>query len=54
MVDREEKQYSVQNENSIQPRAKVEFSSKRTNGTTKDHPGERMSLSNQVRNDHED
>ncbi|MFC7394592.1 small acid-soluble spore protein K [Scopulibacillus cellulosilyticus] len=56
MVDRDVKQYSVQNENSILPRAKAEFSSKRANGTTSDHPGERMYLSNQLRinHDHDD
>ncbi|WP_085522410.1 small acid-soluble spore protein K [Tuberibacillus sp. Marseille-P3662] len=52
MVDRGEKQYPVQNENSIQPRAKAEFSSKRANGTTRTRPQERMYLSNQVRNHH--
>lgn len=49
MVDRAGKQFSVQNENSILPRAKEEFSSKRADGTIKDRPGERMFLSNQVR-----
>ncbi|MBM7645551.1 small acid-soluble spore protein K [Scopulibacillus daqui] len=54
MVDRDEKQYSVQNENSILPRAKAEFSSKRADGKTRDHPYERMFLSNQLRNGHDD
>lgn len=52
MVDGKEKQYSVQNENSIQPRAKDEFSPKRPNGTLRDHPMERMLNSNQSR-DHQ-
>ncbi|MGV3488563.1 MAG: small acid-soluble spore protein K [Tuberibacillus sp.] len=47
MVDREEKQYSVQNENSIQPRAKDEYSPRRPNGMLKTHPIERMVESNQ-------
>ncbi|MFC4619736.1 small acid-soluble spore protein K [Camelliibacillus cellulosilyticus] len=54
MVDREEKRYAVQNENSIQPRAKDEFSPKRPNGTTKDRPMARMFQSNQVRHHHLD
>ncbi|GGH88841.1 small acid-soluble spore protein K (minor) [Pullulanibacillus pueri] len=47
MVDRAGTHYPVQNENSIQPRAKDEFSPKRANGTMKDHPIERMLMSNQ-------
>ncbi|MBY6038379.1 small, acid-soluble spore protein K [Fictibacillus nanhaiensis] len=34
-----------------EPRAKEEFSSKRPDGTTRDHPQERMFLSNQHRDD---
>ena len=46
MVDRKEKRYEVQNENSIQPRAKSEYASKRPDGSTMDHPQERMLNSN--------
>ncbi|GGE47425.1 small, acid-soluble spore protein K [Pullulanibacillus camelliae] len=53
MVDPGEKRYPVQNENSIQPRAKDEYSPKRANGQTKDHPMERMLMSNQ-RHQHEE
>ena len=53
MVERGEKRYSVQNENSILPRAKDEYAPKRMNGQTKDHPMQRMVMSNQ-RGDHEE
>ncbi|WP_155995034.1 small acid-soluble spore protein K [Tuberibacillus calidus] len=49
MVDREEKAYSVQNENSIQPRAKSEFSPKSPNGRLRTQPMSRMVQSNQSR-----
>jgi small acid-soluble spore protein K len=54
MVDRGEKQYSAQSENTIQPRARDVFSSKRPDGTIRDRPMARMFLSNQARSDHED
>jgi small acid-soluble spore protein K (minor) len=47
LVDRGEKRYPVQNENSIQPRAKAEYASKRADGSTNDHPAERMLKSSQ-------
>lgn len=47
MVDLKGKRYEVQNENSIQPRAKSEYASKRPDGSINNHPQERMLNSNQ-------